>query len=87
MQRPELTGEFAVLMGWADETRRLKVRANAETPSDARAARLGFTPSGRLVSCDRRGLLRVWDPATGATGVVATPVRAAVAPAPDRARR
>ena len=116
---------------------------------DARAARLGFTPSGRLVSCDRRGLLRVWDPATGATGVVgelranvrgllvvgeavvvsddrgpprvwhldravlapadvaalevwirertrvrvddagvvATPVRAAVAPAPDRARR
>ncbi|PPD46075.1 MAG: pyruvate, phosphate dikinase [Methylocystis sp.] len=39
MQRPELTGEFAVLMGWADEVRRLKVRANAETPSDARAAR------------------------------------------------
>ncbi|MCC3244579.1 pyruvate, phosphate dikinase [Methylocystis sp. WRRC1] len=39
MQRPELTGEFAVLMDWADETRRMKVRANAETPSDARAAR------------------------------------------------
>ncbi len=39
MQRPELTGEFAVLMEWADVTRRLKVRANAETPSDARAAR------------------------------------------------
>jgi pyruvate,orthophosphate dikinase len=39
MQRPELTGEFAVLMGWADEVRRLAVRANAETPSDARAAR------------------------------------------------
>ncbi|WP_424363209.1 pyruvate, phosphate dikinase [Methylocystis parvus] len=39
MQRPELTGEFAVLMGWADQVRRLKVRANAETPSDARAAR------------------------------------------------
>ena len=39
MQRPELTGEFAVLMGWADEVRRLKIRANAETPSDARAAR------------------------------------------------
>ncbi|HUQ06044.1 MAG TPA: protein kinase [Kofleriaceae bacterium] len=37
---------------------------------DARSARLGFTPSGRLVSCDKRGLLRVWDPATGATGVV-----------------
>jgi len=39
MHRPELTGEFAVLMGWADEIRRLKVRANAETPADARAAR------------------------------------------------
>lgn len=39
MQRPELTGEFAVLMDWADATRRLKVRANAETPADARAAR------------------------------------------------
>ncbi len=39
MQRPELTGEFAVLMGWADKIRRLKIRANAETPSDARAAR------------------------------------------------
>ena len=39
MQRPELTGEFAVLMGWADKTRRMKVRANAETPADARAAR------------------------------------------------
>jgi len=39
MQRPELTGEFAVLLEWADEKRRLKVRANAETPSDARAAR------------------------------------------------
>ncbi|QGM45889.1 pyruvate, phosphate dikinase [Methylocystis heyeri] len=39
MQRPELTGEFAVLMGWADATRRLKIRANAETPADARLAR------------------------------------------------
>ena len=39
MQRPELTGEFAVLLDWADEKRRLKVRANAETPADARAAR------------------------------------------------
>jgi pyruvate, orthophosphate dikinase len=39
MQRPELTGEFAVLMGWADGVRRLRVRANAETPADARLAR------------------------------------------------
>ena len=38
MLRPALTGEFATLMGWADKTRRLRVRANAETPADARAA-------------------------------------------------
>jgi pyruvate, orthophosphate dikinase len=38
MQEPELSGEFATLMGWADKVRKLKVRANADTPSDARAA-------------------------------------------------
>src|SRR5690606_34228177 len=31
---PELAGDFAVLMGWADKHRRMKVRANAETPAD-----------------------------------------------------
>ncbi|HXW25176.1 MAG TPA: pyruvate, phosphate dikinase, partial [Xanthobacteraceae bacterium] len=36
MQEPELSGEFATLMGWADKVRRLKVRANADTPGDAR---------------------------------------------------
>ena len=36
---PELSGEFDVLMGWADERRRMKVRANAETPLDAKTAR------------------------------------------------
>ena len=39
MIEPELTGDFATLMGWADGFRRLKVRANAETPLDARTAR------------------------------------------------
>ena len=39
MLQPELSGDFATLMGWADETRRMKVRANAETPADARMAR------------------------------------------------
>jgi pyruvate,orthophosphate dikinase len=37
--KPELSGDFATLMGWADAIRRMKVRANAETPLDARAAR------------------------------------------------
>ncbi|MDP3544652.1 MAG: pyruvate, phosphate dikinase, partial [Phreatobacter sp.] len=38
MLQPELSGEFATLMGWADAVRRLKVRTNAETPADARVA-------------------------------------------------
>jgi pyruvate,orthophosphate dikinase len=37
--KPELSGDFAELMIWADEVRRMKVRTNAETPLDARAAR------------------------------------------------
>ncbi len=36
---PTLSGDFATLMGWADSLRRMKVRANAETPDDAETAR------------------------------------------------
>src|SRR5690606_34473231 len=36
---PELSGEFGELMSWADEIRRMKVRANAETRMDAETAR------------------------------------------------
>jgi pyruvate,orthophosphate dikinase len=39
MLEPQLSGEFSTLMGWADKVRRMKVRANAETPLDARTAR------------------------------------------------
>jgi pyruvate,orthophosphate dikinase len=45
MVEPELSGDFAKLMSWADGVRRLKVRTNAETPLDARAAR-GFGAEG-----------------------------------------
>jgi pyruvate,orthophosphate dikinase len=38
MMQPALAGEFATLMQWADAVRKLKVRANADTPADARAA-------------------------------------------------
>ncbi|KQT31721.1 pyruvate phosphate dikinase [Sphingomonas sp. Leaf412] len=37
--QPELAGDFGTLMEWADAYRRLKVRANAETPADCRTAR------------------------------------------------
>ncbi|MCD6075216.1 MAG: pyruvate, phosphate dikinase, partial [Rhodospirillales bacterium] len=36
--QPELTGDFAALMVWADEARVLKIRTNAETPEDAATA-------------------------------------------------
>lgn len=36
---PEMTGNFGEFMGWVDEIRNLKVRANAETPKDAETAR------------------------------------------------
>jgi pyruvate,orthophosphate dikinase len=38
MVQAELGGDFATLMGWADAARRMGVRANAETPNEARAA-------------------------------------------------
>ena len=34
-----IAGEFGRIMGWADKYRRLKVRTNADTPSDAKKAR------------------------------------------------
>lgn len=37
--QPELAGDFGTLMEWADAVRRLKVRANAETPLDCKTAR------------------------------------------------
>ncbi|MBB6408277.1 pyruvate, phosphate dikinase [Mesorhizobium sangaii] len=39
MLQPELSGDFAAIMEWADAVRRMKVRTNAETPLDARMAR------------------------------------------------
>jgi pyruvate,orthophosphate dikinase len=43
--QPKLSKEFQVLMGWVDQARRLKVRANADTPHDAKVAR-GFGAEG-----------------------------------------
>ncbi len=36
--KPQLSGDFNTLMGWADEARHLRVRTNADTPNDARTA-------------------------------------------------
>ena len=37
--KPEISGDFSKLMKWADSFRKLKVRANAETPLDTKTAR------------------------------------------------
>jgi pyruvate,orthophosphate dikinase len=39
LAEPETSAEFETVLGWADELRRLGVRANADTPEDARRAR------------------------------------------------
>jgi len=45
MREPNLSSDFVTLMGWADRFRRMKVRANAETPADARQS-LAFGADG-----------------------------------------
>jgi pyruvate,orthophosphate dikinase len=37
--KPEISGDFSKLMSWADNFRKLKVRANSETPIDTKTAR------------------------------------------------
>ncbi len=37
--KPEISGDFSKLMGWADNIRTLKVRTNSETPLDTKTAR------------------------------------------------
>jgi len=39
LEQPEVTGDFAQIMEWADKHRALKVRTNADTPHDAEVAR------------------------------------------------
>ncbi len=43
--QPKMSGAFGVIMGWADDVRRMEVRANAETPTEARVA-LDFGAQG-----------------------------------------
>jgi pyruvate,orthophosphate dikinase len=44
-REPKLSSDFLTLMGWADQFRRMKVRANADTPADARQS-LAFGADG-----------------------------------------
>jgi len=42
---PQMSGDFAAFMKWADAIRRLKVRTNADTPNDSKVA-VGFGAEG-----------------------------------------
>lgn len=44
-ETPEMTGDFAILMSWADEYRDLEIRTNADTPRDSQQA-LDFGAEG-----------------------------------------
>ena len=37
--KPEISGDFSKLMSWSDKYRKLKIRANSETPMDTKTAR------------------------------------------------
>jgi pyruvate,orthophosphate dikinase len=37
--KPELSGDFALLMTWADKCRKIGIRANADTPKDAQVTK------------------------------------------------
>ncbi|BBB92316.1 MAG TPA: pyruvate, phosphate dikinase [Methylomusa anaerophila] len=39
MKEPEISSEYSIVLSWADEYKRLEVRANADTPEDAKKAR------------------------------------------------
>ncbi|HJT38450.1 MAG TPA: pyruvate, phosphate dikinase, partial [Actinomycetota bacterium] len=63
LKQPDVSGEFAVILEWADKFRRLKVRANADTPDDARRARefgaqgIGLARTEHMFLGDRRPLV------------------------------
>jgi len=63
LKEPDVSGGFATILGWADKIRRLKVRANADTPEDALRARefgaqgIGLARTEHMFLGDRRPLV------------------------------
>ena len=63
LKQPEVSGGFATILEWADKVRRLKVRANADTPEDAERARsfgaegIGLARTEHMFLGDRRPLV------------------------------
>ncbi len=61
---PEVSGDFDTILSWADEYRRLGVRANADTPDDAAlgrefgAAGIGLCRTEHMFLGDRKGIVQ-----------------------------
>jgi pyruvate, orthophosphate dikinase len=64
VKTPEPTGHFAVILGYADQFRRLKVRTNADTPEDSARARsfgaegIGLCRTEHMFLGDRLGIVQ-----------------------------
>jgi pyruvate,orthophosphate dikinase len=63
LKEPEVSGGFATILLWSDKIRRMKVRANADTPDDAARARefgaegIGLARTEHMFLGDRRPLV------------------------------
>ncbi|HEX9696682.1 MAG TPA: pyruvate, phosphate dikinase [Actinomycetota bacterium] len=63
LKSAQLSGDFSTLLGWADKVRRMKIRANADTPEDAIKARefgaegIGLARTEHMFLGDRRPLV------------------------------
>jgi len=64
LELPVVTGDFDTVLGWADEYRRLGVRANADTPDDAElgrsfgAAGIGLCRTEHMFLGDRKMIVQ-----------------------------
>ena len=64
LERPGTTGDLEVVLGWADEVRRMGVRANADSPADARlslelgAEGIGLVRTEHMFLGERKGLIQ-----------------------------
>ena len=64
LERPGTTGDLDVVLGWADDVRRMGVRANADNPDDARlslelgAEGIGLTRTEHMFLGERKGIVQ-----------------------------
>ena len=66
LERPGTTGDLDVVLGWADDVRRMGVRANADNPDDARlslelgAEGIGLTRTEHMFLGERKQIIQTY---------------------------